>query len=74
MVGFDNGVGTRSLNSQRNFFMKQKIVFLFVGTLLLSGCAGLVNPVPVAGTHQTAQQKSAQKHQSGVETFLSEVI
>lgn len=54
--------------------MKQKIVFLFVGTLLLSGCAGLVNPVPVAGTHQTAQQKSAQKHQSGVETFLSEVI
>lgn len=42
--------------------------------MALSGCANLTNPVPVAGHQQTAQQKSAQKHQSGVQTFLSEVI
>ncbi|MHB1630651.1 MAG: hypothetical protein ACYCQL_00350 [Acidithiobacillus sp.] len=47
---------------------------LVMGVFTLSGCANLTNPVPVAGQPQTAKQKYAQKHQNGVETFLSEVI
>ncbi|MFA6180595.1 hypothetical protein [Acidithiobacillus sp.] len=56
--------------------MKHKIVYfaLVMGMFALSGCASLTNPVPVAGQPQTAKQKTAQEHQSGVETFLSEVI
>lgn len=55
--------------------MKKIVYFsLFMSVLALSGCAGLTNPVPIAGQPQTAQQKYAQKHQNGVETFLSEVI
>ncbi len=56
--------------------MKHRIVYfaLVIGMFALSGCASLTNPVPVAGQPQTAKQKYAQKHQNGVETFLSEVI
>lgn len=55
--------------------MKKIMVLAFlVCVSALSGCANLTNPVPVAGQPQTAQQKYAQKHQNGVETFLSEVI
>ena len=60
---------------KRIFILKRKIVFaLVVSVCGLSGCANLVNPVPVAGRQQTAKQKNAQKHQNGAETFLSEVI
>lgn len=56
--------------------MKYKTVYiaLIMGMFALSGCASLTNPVRVAGQPQTAKQKYAQEHQSGVETFLSEVI
>lgn len=47
---------------------------LLLGVLALSGCAGLVNPVPIGGQHRTAQQKHAQKRESGAEKFFSEVI
>ncbi|WP_163054978.1 hypothetical protein [Acidithiobacillus ferrooxidans] len=55
---------------------KSKLAFfaLVMGMFTLSGCANLTNPVPVAGQPQTAKQKYAQKHQNGVETFLSEII
>jgi hypothetical protein len=62
--------------TEKGQFMKHKIVYfaLVMGMFALSGCASLTNPVPVAGQPQTAKQKTAQEHQSGVETFLSEVI
>lgn len=56
--------------------MKKYIRSALLVTLVfsLAGRASLTNPVPVAGQHRTAQQKSAQQHESGVEKFLSEVI
>ena len=56
--------------------MKKYIRGTLLATLVfsLAGCASLVNPVPIAGQHRTAQQKYAQKHENGAEKFLSEVI
>lgn len=56
--------------------MKKYIHIAVLSALVVSmaGCASLVNPVPIAGQHRTAQQKYAQKHENGAEKFLSEVI
>ncbi len=54
--------------------MKQKIVLLLVGVFLLSGCAVVVNPTPVAGKHLTAQKKCAEKFNGSYQNFLGVIF